>query len=111
MKLRLLALCLAAVLSLGALASCGTEEVADDTAPVVETEAETETETEAVTEAPEPAYPTVNEAKRRFAELSPLNLYFSTIEAGLSYSLEPQEAPDLAHYDATSTLKLGTKIA
>ncbi|MBO7273623.1 MAG: hypothetical protein J6V22_02085 [Clostridia bacterium] len=54
-----------------------------------------------------PFYQTVNEAKEKMADDSNLNYYFSTIEAGLSYSLEPQEAPDLAHYDATSTLKLG----
>lgn len=55
MKLRLLALCLASILSLGILASCGAEEVesAEDTAAVeTEAETETETETEPETEAP-----------------------------------------------------------
>lgn len=54
-----------------------------------------------------PAYPAINEAKARFAELSPLNLYFSTIDAGLTTLYEPEENPDLGHYDALSELKLG----
>jgi hypothetical protein len=54
-----------------------------------------------------PAYPTVNEAKRRFAETSPLNLYFSTIEEGLTTLYEPDYAPDYGHYDALSELALG----
>ena len=54
MKTKLLSLCLAAVLSLGVLVSCGAEEaetVPESTVPV-ETETETETETEKETEAP-----------------------------------------------------------
>ena len=54
-----------------------------------------------------PAYPAINEAKERFAALSPLNLYFSTIDAGLTTLYEPVENPDLGHYDALSELKLG----
>ncbi|MBQ8642363.1 MAG: hypothetical protein IJ480_09125 [Clostridia bacterium] len=51
MKTKLLALCLAAVMSLGILTSCGTEEAVEtETAPAAETEAETETETETETE-------------------------------------------------------------
>lgn len=52
MKTKLLSLCLAAVLSLGVLVSCGAEEaetVPESTVPV---ETETETETEKETEAP-----------------------------------------------------------
>jgi len=59
----------------------------------------------------EPGYPTVNEAKRRFADLSPLNLYFSTIEAGLVTTQEPQGDPDWGHYDALCELKLGQMFA
>ncbi len=54
-----------------------------------------------------PAYPAINEAKEHFAALSPLNLYFSTIDAGLTTLYEPEENPDLGHYDALSELKLG----
>ena len=55
----------------------------------------------------EPAYPAINEAKVRFAELSPLNLYFSTIDAGFTTLYEPVEDPDLGHYDALWELELG----
>lgn len=55
----------------------------------------------------EPAYPAINEAKARFAEDSPLNIYFSTIEAGLTTLYEPTSNPDLGHYDALSELELG----
>ena len=54
-----------------------------------------------------PAYPAINEAKVRFFELSPLNLYFSTIDAGFTTLYEPVEDPDLGHYDALSELELG----
>ena len=59
----------------------------------------------------EPAYPTVNEAKRRFAELSPLNYYFSTIDEGLVTVNEPEGDPDWGHYDALCELKLGRLFA
>ena len=59
----------------------------------------------------EPAYPTVNEAKRRFAELSPLNLYFSTIDAGLTIDREPEGEPDWGHYDALCEIQLGYMFA
>jgi hypothetical protein len=54
-----------------------------------------------------PAYPTVNAAKERLAADSPLNFYFSTIDAGLTVHLEPEGDPDWGHYDSISTLKLG----
>lgn len=54
-----------------------------------------------------PAYPAINEAKQRFSELSPLNLYFSTIDAGLTTLYEPEGDPDLGHYDALCELELG----
>ena len=59
----------------------------------------------------EPGYPTVNEAKRRFAELSPLNIYFSTIDAGLTTVNEPEGDPDWGHYDALCELELGRIFA
>ena len=54
-----------------------------------------------------PGYKTVNEAKERMAGDSDLNYYFSTIDEGLEWGIEPEESPDLAHYGAMSTLKLG----
>ena len=33
--------------------------------------------------------------------------YFSTIENGLKYNLEPVGAPDIYHYDSDSMIKLG----
>ena len=59
----------------------------------------------------EPGYPTVNEAKRQFGELSPLNLYFSTIDAGLTTVNEPTGDPDWGHYDALCELQLGRIFA
>jgi hypothetical protein len=59
----------------------------------------------------EPGYPTVNEAKRRFAELSDLNIYFSTIDSGLTTVKEPEGAPDWGHYDALCELELGRIFA
>lgn len=54
-----------------------------------------------------PAYPAINEAKEQFAALSPLNLYFSTIDAGFTTLYEPESNPDLGHYDAWCELELG----
>ena len=54
-----------------------------------------------------PNYATVNAAKKRMASDLDLNYYFSTIDAGLTYNKEPQNAPDLAHYDSMSVLQLG----
>jgi hypothetical protein len=55
----------------------------------------------------EPAYPAINEAKQQFSELSDLNLYFSTIDAGYTIHKEPEGDPDWGHYDAESELELG----
>ena len=59
----------------------------------------------------EPGYPTVNEAKRRISELSELNMYFSTIDAGLVTVNEPEGDPDWGHYDALCELELGRLFA
>ena len=59
----------------------------------------------------EPAYPEINDAKRRFADTSPLNVYFPTIEKGLTTLYEPESNPDLGHYDALSELTLGRLFA
>ena len=53
----------------------------------------------------------VNEAKRCFPELSPLNLYFSTIDAGLTIDKEPEGEPDWGHYDALCEIQLGYMFA
>lgn len=55
----------------------------------------------------EPAYPAINEAKLAFSKLSPQNLYFSTIDEGLTVHMEPHGDPDWGHYDALSELALG----
>lgn len=55
----------------------------------------------------EPAYPTVNAAKERFSKDSPLNIYFSTIDEGLTVHKEPEGDPDWGHYDSLSELELG----
>ena len=59
----------------------------------------------------EPAYPEINDAKKRFSKISPLNVYFSTIDAGLTTMYEPESSPDLGHYDAMSELELGRMFA
>jgi hypothetical protein len=55
----------------------------------------------------EPAWREINEAKRRFSERSPFNIYFSTLELGLTVRNEPIGDPDWGHYDSVSELKLG----
>lgn len=59
----------------------------------------------------EPAYPAINAAKVKFSQDSALNLYFSTIEAGLTVHLEPTGDPDWGHYDSMSEIKLGHLFA
>ncbi len=54
-----------------------------------------------------PAYPEINEAKKAFSKTSEKNVYFSTIDAGLTTLNEPYGNPDLGHYDALSELELG----
>lgn len=54
-----------------------------------------------------PSYPEINEAKVKFSKDSPLNFYFSTIDAGLTVHMEPAGDPDWGHYDAVSELTLG----
>jgi hypothetical protein len=58
----------------------------------------------------EPAYPQINEAKEKFAKLSDMNLYFSTIELGFTIHKEPENDPDWGHYDSLSELALGRKF-
>ena len=49
----------------------------------------------------------VNKSKQKVADTSPLNLLVDTNANGLTCSKEPEDAPDLAHYDSLSELKLG----
>ena len=55
----------------------------------------------------EPSYPDINKAKEDFSKLSKYNIYFPTIENGLTTMNEPYENPDLGHYDSLSMIKLG----
>ncbi len=59
----------------------------------------------------EPGYPIVNEAKQKFAKLSPYNVYFSTIDLGLTIDQEPAGDPDWGHYDSMSEIALGHRFA
>ena len=54
---------------------------------------------------------TVNNSKSAFADTDANNFYFSTSAMGLTTNLEPEGAPDLAHYDSQSALALGKKFA
>ncbi len=58
----------------------------------------------------EPGYPQVNAAKRRFADLSEHNIYFDTIDMGLTTLNEPYYEPDLGHYDSLSEIALGRRF-
>lgn len=49
----------------------------------------------------------VNESKRRVAASSPMNAIVDTIAHGLITTEEPEENPDIPHYDSLSELKLG----
>ena len=55
----------------------------------------------------EPGYPQINEAKEQISLLSPMNRYFSTIDAGFTIHLEPEGDPVWGHYDALCELELG----
>lgn len=54
-----------------------------------------------------PSYPDINKAKEDFSKLSKYNIYFPTIENGLTTMNEPYENPDLGHYDSLSMIRLG----
>lgn len=53
-------------------------------------------------------YNEVNQCKKEFAEKSPTNIYFDTIENGLHSNQEPD---DDVHYDSESQIKLGHLFA
>ena len=58
-----------------------------------------------------PYYEVVNRGKDEVAEKSPMNVVIDTIAAGLKCTEEPEVAPDLAHYDSMSEIKLGHLFA
>ena len=53
----------------------------------------------------------VNASKKAVAESSDANVVIDTISHGLSCSEEPEESPDMAHYDSMSEIKLGHLFA
>ncbi len=56
-------------------------------------------------------YQTINKAKENVKLLSKSNYCIDTISEGLTYLAEPVGAPDLAHYDSLSCIKLGGLFA
>ena len=52
-------------------------------------------------------YEAVNNSKQKVADASDINVVIDTVAEGLTCAGEPEGAPDLAHYDATSEIKLG----
>ena len=56
-------------------------------------------------------YDMVNESKKAVSEQSELNVVIDTNAEGLTCSEEPEETPDLAHYDSLSEIKLGHLFA
>ena len=58
-----------------------------------------------------PYYEAVNRGKDEVAGRSPMNVVIDTIAAGLECTEEPEGAPDLAHYDSMSEIKLGHLFA
>ena len=56
-------------------------------------------------------YIQLNEQKQMVADSSPMNVVIDTISAGLSITEEPEDEPDIAHYDSLSEIKLGHLFA
>ena len=56
-------------------------------------------------------YEGVNRGKDVVAAMSPMNVIVDTISAELDCTQEPKEAPDIAHYDSISEIKLGHLFA
>ncbi len=53
----------------------------------------------------------VNEGKKFYATSHKNCVYIDTIGAGLTVHCEPEDKPDLAHYDSESCIRLGTLFA
>ncbi len=58
-----------------------------------------------------PCYEQVNQEKQAYAGAHENCHYIDTLSAGLTTAHEPPEAPDLAHYDSNSIIKLGRLFA
>lgn len=56
-------------------------------------------------------YIQINQAKKAVADSSPMNVVIDTISYGLSITEEPENEPDLYHYDSLSEIKLGHLFA
>ncbi len=56
-------------------------------------------------------YEQVNQSKKTVAESSPLNVVIDTNAQGLVCDREPEENPDIPHYDSMSQIKLGHLFA
>ena len=56
-------------------------------------------------------YEGVNRGKDAVAAKSPINVVIDTNAAGLTCAGEPEETPDMAHYDSLSEIKLGHLFA
>ena len=56
-------------------------------------------------------YVRMNEIKRSYAEKRPDCVFIDTIAAGLTTANEPENEPDIGHYDAYSEIKLGRLFA
>ncbi len=53
----------------------------------------------------------VNASKQQVADASPMNVLIDTNAEGLTAQNEPEDAPDRAHYDSMSEIKLGHLFA
>ena len=53
----------------------------------------------------------VNASKKAVADSSKINVVIDTIAHGLTCDKEPDDAPDIAHYDSMSGIKLGNLFA
>ena len=53
----------------------------------------------------------VNRSKDEVAAMSPMNVLVDTISAGLDCTKEPEDTPDIPHYDSLSEIKLGHLFA
>ena len=56
-------------------------------------------------------YAQINQAKQNVADSSEMNAVIDTIAHGLCTTEEPEEEPDLAHFDSLSAIKLGHLFA
>ena len=53
----------------------------------------------------------INESKQAVVKESPINALIDTNAHGLTWNLEPEDQPDMAHYDSISQIRLGNLFA